>query len=141
MVGFGGCLDQLLDLLTGNQSSRQIISIVGMGGIGKTTLAKNTFENSIIKRQFDVRVWVSVSNDYNLSDIFLEALSHLKELTSTIEMDNERDEYRLGEPLYKGLTGRRYLIVLDDVWSVEVWDKIRFYFPDNGNRSSPHFHY
>ncbi|XP_057780779.1 putative late blight resistance protein homolog R1A-10 isoform X2 [Salvia miltiorrhiza] len=101
MVGFGGYLDQLLDLLTGNQSSRQIISIVGMGG----------------------------------TDIFLEALSHLKELTGTIEMDNERDEYRLGEQLYKGLTGRRYLIVLDDVWSVEVWDKIRFYFPDNGNRS------
>ncbi|XP_042051328.1 putative late blight resistance protein homolog R1B-16 [Salvia splendens] len=48
---------------------------------------------------------------------------------------DERDEYRLGERLYKTLVGRRYLVVLDDMWSVEVWDKIKFYFPDNGNGS------
>ncbi|XP_042052687.1 putative late blight resistance protein homolog R1B-16 [Salvia splendens] len=99
MVGCDHNLTQLLDVLTGNESSRQIISIVGMGGIG--------------------------------------LLSRLKELTSTIELvANERDdEYRLGERLYKTLVGRRYLVVLDDMWSVEVWDKIKFYFPDNGNGS------
>ncbi|XP_047959576.1 putative late blight resistance protein homolog R1B-16 isoform X1 [Salvia hispanica] len=98
MVGFDDNLTQLLDVLTGNESSRQIISIVGMAGIG--------------------------------------LLSHLKELTSNIELvANERDEYRLGEQLYKTLVGRRYLVVLDDMWSVEVWDKIKFYFPDDGNGS------
>lgn len=39
---------------------------------------------------------------------------------------------RQGEKLHKKLLGRRYLIVLDDVWSVEAWDRIRLFLPDDG---------
>lgn len=44
-------------------------------------------------------------------------------------------EDQLGERLHKFLSGMRYLIALDDVWCTEVWDKLKFFLPDNNNRS------
>ncbi|KAL7115000.1 hypothetical protein ACP275_04G156300 [Erythranthe tilingii] len=44
-------------------------------------------------------------------------------------------EGELGERVHKSLWGRRYLIVMDDIWSVEVWDKVQLFFPDNGQGS------
>ncbi|KAL0441375.1 UNVERIFIED_CONTAM: putative late blight resistance proteinR1A-10 [Sesamum radiatum] len=39
----------------------------------------------------------------------------------------------LGEMLYKSLSGRRYLIIMDDVWSIEAWDKVKLFFPSNNS--------
>ncbi|KAL0441550.1 UNVERIFIED_CONTAM: putative late blight resistance proteinR1B-16 [Sesamum radiatum] len=44
-------------------------------------------------------------------------------------------EEELGEMLYKSLSGRRYLIVMDDMWSIEAWDKLKLFFPNNNNES------
>ncbi|KAH6781426.1 hypothetical protein C2S51_006719 [Perilla frutescens var. frutescens] len=140
MVGFNGYMEQLLDQLTGQQSGLQILSIVGMGGIGKTTLARNVYQNLLIVDHFDVRAWVTVSEEYSARYILLQALSCLGGFTilsrlggSTSKMD--KTDEQLGEELYKILYGRRYLIVLDDVWSVEAWEKIMAYFPENNNGS------
>ncbi|KAL8529758.1 hypothetical protein ACS0TY_006986 [Phlomoides rotata] len=132
MVGFNSYVVQLSDWLTGQQSNRQIIPISGMGGIGKTTLARNVYENTLILQHFDVLAWVTISQEYNVRKILLEALSCLKESTS--ELDG-KSEYQLGEQLHKVLWGRRYLIVLDDMWSIEPWSKINVFFPNNYNRS------
>ena len=61
MVGNDEELLQLLDVLTGHDSSRHIICIVGMGGIGKTTLTRNAFENRLIIQHFDICGWVTIS--------------------------------------------------------------------------------
>ncbi|XP_047960679.1 putative late blight resistance protein homolog R1A-10 isoform X2 [Salvia hispanica] len=92
MVGFDDVLLQLLDRLTDGNTNRQIIPIVGMGGIGKTTLAKGGSSSSM-------------------------------------------DEKELVVKLYQYLWGRRYLIILDDMWSIDVWDKLKFSFPDCCNSS------
>ncbi|XP_047958127.1 putative late blight resistance protein homolog R1A-4 [Salvia hispanica] len=129
MLGFDGYVAQLLDELIGNDS-RRILPIVGMGGAGKTTLAKNVYENSLVVYHFDVRAWVTVSQDYNGTHMLSQALSCLR----AGDIENTTDD-QLGERLHQTLFGRRYMIVLDDVWSVAAWEKIKPFFPENGNGS------
>ncbi|KAI3464076.1 hypothetical protein Pfo_020739 [Paulownia fortunei] len=140
MVGFDDHLIQLMEGLTGQQSNRQIIPIVGMGGIGKTTLAKNVYENLFIVQHFDIRAWVTISHSYSVREILLELLSCQSKqegrqnlVASTSEMDRETED-QLGEQLYKSLSGMRYLIILDDMWSIEAWDEIKLFFPNDHNR-------
>ncbi|KAL7115228.1 hypothetical protein ACP275_04G171700 [Erythranthe tilingii] len=66
MVGFKEELIQFLDALTGRKSSLQIIPIVGMGGIGKTTLARNAYESRLIVNHFDICAWATISQEYSL---------------------------------------------------------------------------
>ncbi|KAL7115037.1 hypothetical protein ACP275_04G159200 [Erythranthe tilingii] len=132
MVGFDEQLLQLLDKLTGQRSNRRVIPIEGMVGIGKTTLAKVACEHSLIVHHFDIRTWVTISQKYNVRELFVQLLSW--------QSKPDRELYRetkeqLGDKLHKKLWGRRYLIVVDDIWSLEAWDRINIFFPDNNNGS------
>ncbi|XP_012846267.1 PREDICTED: putative late blight resistance protein homolog R1B-16 [Erythranthe guttata] len=128
MVGFEEELIQLLDVLTARQSSLQIIPIVGMGGIGKTTLARNAYEHRLIVNHFDIRAWATISQEYSLTEIFSTLFSPQISSQST-------DEQQLAQQLYQSLIDRRYLIILDDIWSINAWEKMMFFFPDNNNGS------
>ncbi|XP_057801500.1 putative late blight resistance protein homolog R1C-3 isoform X2 [Salvia miltiorrhiza] len=131
MVGFDDVQLQLLDKLTGGNRNRQIIPITGMGGIGKTTLARHIFEHALVNQHFDIRAWTTISQTYNVRETLREVLHQ----ASGDSRNDLSDENELGENLYKYLWGRRYLIILDDMWSVEVWYKIRFFFPDYNDGS------
>ncbi|KAL3838595.1 hypothetical protein ACJIZ3_023186 [Penstemon smallii] len=59
-----------MDKLTGQQPTLQIIPITGMGGIGKTTFAKNVYSNSLIKSHFDIRGWsLLTKKSFNFSQL------------------------------------------------------------------------
>ncbi|PHT73810.1 hypothetical protein T459_24595 [Capsicum annuum] len=82
---------------------------------------------------FDVRAWATVSQQHNIKEILLSLLQ------STIKMDDAiktKGEAELADMLQKSLKRKRYLIVLDDIWSCEVWDGMRRCFPTEDSAGS-----
>ncbi|KAL0384877.1 UNVERIFIED_CONTAM: putative late blight resistance proteinR1B-12 [Sesamum radiatum] len=124
---------QLKYRLMGGGSKLEVIPIVGMPGIGKTTLARNIYKDRLVRFYFDVLAWATIAQDYNVREILL-GLLHLASRGPTNEMLEMGNEV-LGEHLHKTLVGRRYLIVLDDIWYKKSWDDIRRFFPDNRSGS------
>ncbi|XP_027099866.1 uncharacterized protein [Coffea arabica] len=122
----------IVDRLTRGSSQRDIVSIVGMPGIGKTTLANRVFHSPDVVYYFHVRAWCCVSQVYTKRDLLLGILQHTIELTDSILMMTNED---LEFMLYKNLKGRRYLIFMDDVWNIEAWDDLKSSFPDDVNGS------
>ncbi|KAL0286668.1 UNVERIFIED_CONTAM: putative disease resistance protein [Sesamum angustifolium] len=72
MVGFDELLLQVVDELTRDESNLQILPIVGMGGIGKTTVAQNAFDHQHIVNRFDIRIWFTISQQYSVREILLK---------------------------------------------------------------------
>ncbi|GER42932.1 disease resistance protein [Striga asiatica] len=134
MVGCDDVMIDVMDKLTYGQRSLQIIPIVGMGGIGKTTLAKNIYMNPVIVEYFHLRGWAVISQNYNLREILLEVLLCLN-IIENREDSSQMSEYELGDKLHRTLFGTTYFVVMDDMWSIEAWYKVKSFFPDNNKRS------
>lgn len=132
VIGLERDLLAMKDRLCGGPSSLQVVPIVGMGGIGKTTLAQNAYNNQLIIASFPVRVWVTLSQDYDIQNVGSTLMDSLKTLyveSPASSTDTARDR------VYKTLKGRRYLIVLDDMWSTKAWDEVKLMFPNDDYRS------
>ncbi|XP_075086702.1 putative late blight resistance protein homolog R1B-8 [Nicotiana tabacum] len=154
MVGYNIEQELMLGQLRGHSSQLEVISIFGMGGIGKSTFAKRIFFDPSIVSFFDVRAWIVVSKDYSIRRMLLSLLqdaigvdeeadkksdgeqpNRLQKSDGELEDGLQKIDDALADRLQKSLKGRRYLIVVDDIWSTEAWDEIKLWFPDNSNRS------
>ncbi|PHT52276.1 hypothetical protein CQW23_06738 [Capsicum baccatum] len=131
MVGRDDHRKWLVEDLTRSYSGEpKVIPIVGMGGIGKTTLANKVYNNACIRSHFDVCAWATVSQQHNVKEILFSLLRSTK--GGTFDMN---DEAELANMLQRSLKGKSYLIVLDDMWKSEAWDAVRLCFPSENKGS------
>ncbi|XP_058192374.1 putative late blight resistance protein homolog R1B-16 [Rhododendron vialii] len=132
LVGFEDEVETLMGKLhdSGEGGRLEIVSIIGAGGGGKTTLAREVYDHPLTLHKFEIRTWINISQNYNktmkrdLLIIILESASPGK-----YKDYGESNEDKLGEKVYKCLQGRQYLIVMDDIWDIEAWNDIQRSFP------------
>ncbi|XP_059450848.1 putative disease resistance protein RGA3 [Corylus avellana] len=95
-----------------NEKNVSIIPIVGIGGQGKTTLAQYVYNDEEVRRHFDLRMWACVSDPFDVKTIIVKLIeSATKERPKSLQMDPLQSELRAK------IDGKRYLLVLDDVWN------------------------
>ncbi|PRQ32395.1 putative P-loop containing nucleoside triphosphate hydrolase, leucine-rich repeat domain, L [Rosa chinensis] len=120
----------LADGMTGNKTD--VLPIVGMGGLGKTTLAQLVYNDDRVKQRFAHRSWSCVSEEFDVIKITQTIYGAVTSQTCNIT-----DLDMLQVELKKTLTGKKFLFVLDDVWDVNLmkWDLLSRPFESGGHGS------
>ncbi|KAI7987402.1 Disease resistance protein RPM1 [Camellia lanceoleosa] len=132
LVGIDKPKQQLIDWVLDGDSRLKVISVVGMGGLGKTTLIKKVYDDLEVKRQFQTHAWITVSQSFNIEEIFTGLIQQLfDEIRRCLPHRFETmDNNNLKAVLKEFLQESRYVLVLDDIWSVEAWDAIKIALPN-----------
>ncbi|THG08455.1 hypothetical protein TEA_011144 [Camellia sinensis var. sinensis] len=133
LVGIDKPKQQLIDwVLDDADSPLKVISVVGMGGLGKTTLIKKVYDDMEVKRHFQNHAWITLSQSFKIEEILSGLIQQLfdevrRPLPQRFEtMDNNNPKAVLKEFLQES----RYVLVLDDIWSIEAWDTIKIALPN-----------
>jgi len=109
-------------LTSHTHNNLSILSIVGIGGVGKTTLAQHVFNDPRMdEAKYDVKVWVCVSDEF---DVFKVSRAILEDVTASI--DDSRDTEMVHKRLKEKLSEKKFLI-LDDVWNENhsKWEEVK----------------
>lgn len=155
IVGFGEERKAILGQLKSSGDRLLVLSLVGVGGVGKTTLARSIYQSADIKRMFVSRAWVSVTKHCTVTDILKNTIKELVTSPKKIKgqtlskwskfiIDEAKDDHNLESwneediklalhELIK-LKGK-CLIVMDDVHRKEIWERIQtaIVTTDNGS--------
>ncbi|KAG1334077.1 disease resistance protein RPM1-like [Cocos nucifera] len=135
LVGIDQNKRTLTGWLTGDDPATSIVSVWGMGGLGKTTLVTNVYNS--VKEMFECHAWITISQTYAVDDLLRRMIKELyrsaekipplkkKENVEKIP-DNIRrmDHQSLAGTVRRFLEQKKYLIILDDVWDPKAFDNI-----------------
>ncbi|RZB47803.1 putative disease resistance protein RGA1 [Glycine soja] len=102
-----------------DDKSLSVIPIVGIGGLGKTTLAKFVFNDKRIDECFSLKMWVCVSDDFDINHLIIKIINSANVADVPLPRQNLNmvDLEQLKNQLRSKLAGQKFLLVLDDVWN------------------------
>nr|UBY06955.1 NBS-LRR disease resistance protein [Dasypyrum villosum] len=103
----------------GGNTNIMVVAIVGVGGIGKTTLAQNVINDETMKDEFDNTIWLSINKDFDK----VELLRTIITLAGGVH-GGERALVVLQSVLTTSLKGKKLFLVLDDVWNHGAWGDV-----------------
>ncbi|RWR74001.1 disease resistance protein RPM1-like protein [Cinnamomum micranthum f. kanehirae] len=133
IVGIDEYRDFLIGELTDERPERAVVAVVGMGGLGKTTLVTKVYDSPQVKNHFECHAWITVSRSYKVDDLMQNMLMELYKSNKEAVPDciNKMEGGHLVQTVINYLQNKRYVIVLDDAWETIDWNHIRVAFPNN----------
>lgn len=133
LVGIEEPKGKLVEWLINGGSGREVVSVSGMGGLGKTTLAKQVYDAAEVKKRFKVCAWITVSQSFKMGELLKDLVGQLlRSVRRPLpEGLSSMNTYQLKKLIKDLLQKRRYLIVLDDVWHLYEWDSVKYALPNN----------
>nr|GMD59519.1 disease resistance protein RPM1-like [Ipomoea batatas] len=129
IVGIENARKELISLLLKKDHTLRVISVVGMGGSGKTTLVKRVYDDA--EHYFQSHAWITVSQTFKVEEVlkdmilqlFLEAKQPVPEGLSSMKAS------KLKVIVKEFLLRRKYVLVFDDVWTTRVWEAVKHVLP------------
>ncbi|KAL5706607.1 hypothetical protein ACHQM5_024752 [Ranunculus cassubicifolius] len=124
MIGLEEDTRKIIGWITAKERSR-CIGIVGMGGMGKTTITQEIFNNQQVVDHFQERIWVTFSQVFSEKDIVKSMMTQLR-VDVTVPKIDEMSQ------IHQSLKNKNYLIVMDDVWDIDDdwWRLLSSYLPE-----------
>jgi hypothetical protein len=110
-----------------------VFPIVGMGGVGKTTLAQLVYNDPEIQKHFQLRLWVCVSDNFDVDSLAERIVEEAKKNGCQENGSSALDK------LQSAVSGKRYLLILDDVWNRDEphkWERLKSYLHHGSSGSS-----
>ncbi|KAL4281451.1 hypothetical protein GQ457_03G003690 [Hibiscus cannabinus] len=110
-----------------------VYAICGMGGLGKTTIAQLVYNDQNVAKAFDLRAWVCISDDFDVKRLTKAIVESIEGKSCDIQ-----DLDPLQRRLVENLVGKKFLIVLDDVWNEchDKWDRLKHALQSGGRGST-----
>ncbi|PRQ49673.1 putative RNA-directed DNA polymerase [Rosa chinensis] len=132
IVGIDEPIKQMVGRLFNGGCGREVVSAAGMGGMGKTTLAKQVYDAAEVKKHFKLRAWITFTQSFRLAELLKDIVQQLHQaIRSPVPQEiNSMNTNQLKTIIKDFLQKRRYLIVLDDVWHLYGWDALKYALPN-----------
>lgn len=124
---------QLIGWLIKGCPGRRVISVTGMGGMGKTTLVKKVYDDPEVIKHFKACAWVTVSQSCEIEELLRDLAQKLfSEIRRPVPEGLESMHSDKLKMIIKDLLQRRrYLVVFDDVWHMHEWEAVKYALPNN----------